>query len=37
MDMQRPGHWGRPSSTNPGPGAAVECKTHWVAREDAGA
>ena len=27
MDMQKPGPWGRSSSVNPGPGAAVECKT----------
>ena len=32
MDMQKPGPRGRSSSINPGPGAAVECKTpgaHW--------
>ena len=27
MDMQKPGPRGRSSSINPGPGAAVECKT----------
>ena len=27
MDMQKPSPWGRSSSINPGPGAAVECKT----------
>ena len=26
MDMQKPGPWGRSSSINPGPGAAVECE-----------
>ena len=31
MDMQKPGPWGRSSSINPGPGAAVECKTPGVA------
>ena len=32
MDMQKPGPKGRSSSINPGPGAAVECKTTGVAR-----
>ena len=32
MDMQKPGPRGRSSSINPGPGAAVECKTPVVAR-----
>ena len=32
MDMQKPGPRGRLSSINPGPGAAVECKTPGVAR-----
>ena len=32
MDMQKPGPRRRPSSINPGPGAAVECKTPGVAR-----
>ena len=32
MDMQKPGPRGRSSSINPGPGAAVECKTPGVAR-----
>ena len=32
MDMQKPGPRGRSSSINPGPGAAVECKTSGVAR-----
>ena len=32
MDMQKPGPQGRSSSINPGPGAAVECKTPGVAR-----
>ena len=27
MDMQKPGPRGRLSNTNPGPGAAVKCKT----------
>ena len=27
MDMQKPGSRGRSSGINPGPGAAVECKT----------
>ena len=27
MDMQKPGPRGRSSIINPGPGAAVECKT----------
>ena len=27
MDMQKPGPRGRSSSINPGPGAAVECKS----------
>ena len=31
MDMQKPGPRGRSSSINPGPGAAVECKTPGVA------
>ena len=37
MDMQKPGPRGRSSSINPGPGAAVECKTPGVARGDFGA
>ena len=32
MDMQNPGPQGRSSSINPGPRAAVECKTPGVAR-----
>ena len=32
MDMQKLGPRGRSSSINPGPGAAVECKTSGVAR-----
>ena len=36
MDMQKPGPRGRSSSINPGPGAAVECKTPGVARGDVG-
>ena len=32
MDMQKPGPRGRSSSINPGPRAAVECKTPGVAR-----
>ena len=28
--MQKPGPWGRSSSINPGPRAAVECKTSGV-------
>ena len=32
MDMQKPGPRGRSSSINPGPRAAVECKTPDVAR-----
>ena len=31
MDMQKPGPQGGSSSINPGPGAAVECKTLGVA------
>ena len=31
MDMQKPGPRGRSSSINPGPKAAVECKTPGVA------
>ena len=31
MDMQKPGPRGRSSSINPGPRAAVECKTPGVA------
>ena len=31
MDIQKPGPRGRSSSINPGPGAAVECKTPGVA------
>ena len=36
MDMQKPGPRGRSSSINPGPGAAVECKTPGVARGSPG-
>ena len=32
LDMQKPGPRGRSSSINPGPEAAVECKTQGVAR-----
>ena len=32
MDMQKSGPRGRSSSINPGPGAAVECKTPGVSR-----
>ena len=32
MDMQKPGPRRRSSNINPGPGAAVECKTPGVAR-----
>ena len=32
MEMQKPGPWGRSSSINPGPVAAVECKTPGVTR-----
>ena len=32
MDIQKPGPRGRSSSINPGPGAAVECKTPGVAQ-----
>ena len=32
MDMQKPSPWGSSSSINPGPWAAVECKTPGVAR-----
>ena len=34
---KKPGPPGRSSSINPGPGAAVECKTPGVARGDVGA
>ena len=37
MDMQKPGPWGRSSSIDPCPGAAVECKTPGVARGGGGA
>ena len=36
MDMQKPGPRGRSSTINPGPGAAVECKTPGVARGGGG-
>ena len=32
MDVQKPGPRGRSLSINPGPGAAVECKTPGVAQ-----
>ena len=37
MDMQKPDPGERSSSINPGPGAAVECKTPGVAGGDVGA
>ena len=36
MDMQKPGPPGRSSRINPGPGAAVECKTPGVAQGGGG-